>query len=77
MLDPLSQRQKSSACNAEGDEIVPGRSLIIMENRTVLRTLPWGSGVATHWILWINPGAARCWRAAKCDNVLKERRQSH
>jgi len=24
------------------------------------------SGVATHWILWINPGAARCWRVAKC-----------
>jgi len=42
MLDPLSQRQKSSAYNAEGDEIVPGRSLIIMENRTGLRTLPWG-----------------------------------
>ena len=35
------------------------------------------SGVATHWILWINPGAARCWRAAKCDNVLNEQRQSH
>ena len=36
-----------------------------------------GCGVATHWILWINPGAARCWRAAKCDNVLNEQRQSH
>ena len=35
------------------------------------------SGVATHWILWINPGAARCWRAAKCENVLNEQRQSH
>jgi len=35
------------------------------------------SGVATHWILWINPGAARCWRAAKCDNVVNEQRQSH
>ena len=36
------------------------------------------SGVATHWILWINPGAARCWWAAKCDdNVLNEQRQSH
>ena len=35
------------------------------------------SGVATHWILWINPGAARCWRAAKCDNVSNEQRQSH
>jgi len=35
------------------------------------------SGVATHWILWINPGAARCWREAKCDNVLNEQRQSH
>jgi len=38
---------------------------------------PEGSGVATYWILRINPGAARCWRAAKCDNVLNEQRQSH
>ena len=42
MLDPLSQRQNSSAYNAEGDETVPGRSLIIMENGIGLRTLPWG-----------------------------------
>jgi len=38
---------------------------------------PMRSGVATHWILWINPGEARCWRAAKCDNVLNGQRQSH
>ena len=31
----------------------------------------------THWILWINPGAASCWRPAKCDNVLNEQRESH
>jgi len=24
-----------------------------------LRTYPTGSGVATYWILWINPGASR------------------
>ena len=29
------------------------------------------SGVATHWILWINPGAA------KCDNILKGQNDSH
>jgi len=43
MLDPLSQRQKLSVYNAEGDEIVPCGSLIIMENTTlgctVFRTL--------------------------------------
>jgi len=29
-------------------------------------TRPPCSGLVTHWILWINPGAARCWREAKC-----------
>ena len=28
------------------------------------------SGVATHWILWMNPGAANC------DNILNEQSQS-
>jgi len=47
------------------------------EKIEVTRAPPGSSGVATHWILWINPGVARCWRAAKCDNVLNEQRQSH
>ena len=47
------------------------------ELTTLFSEMGGSSGVATHWILWINPGAARCWRAAKCDNVLNEQRQSH
>jgi len=49
----------------------------IKTEKTERSSRHWSSGVATHWILCINPGAARCWRAAKCDNVLNEQRQSH
>ena len=42
MLDPLSQRQKSSEYNAEGGEIRPGRSLIVRESKIGLRILPCG-----------------------------------
>jgi len=42
MLDPLSQRQKPSAYNAEGDEIRSSRPLTIMVNKIGLRTLSCG-----------------------------------
>jgi len=41
--EPHSQKQKSSAYNAEGEVILFGKSLIIKEKSTGLRTLPCGS----------------------------------
>ena len=31
------------------------------EERNFIVLVQRGSGAATHWILWINPGAASCW----------------
>ena len=50
-VGPTFPKTEIISVQCRGGEIVPGRSLIIMENRIGLRTLPWGVPFSERFII--------------------------